>query len=99
MSVEELITARSYLDDLDQTKSCNEYKTLKTLIEDEIRYTVVAAKCEERCSKGYEYLFDSDIMDIMEECDRLHVDISRKYIYDLLKENAQSEETKEYDRC
>ena len=86
MTKEELIVARAYLNDIVENKNCNEYKTIKTLIDNALRKCIILDKCDERESRGYDTLNDSDVMDILEECERLDVEISREYINKLFDE-------------
>lgn len=39
---------------------------------------IVLAKCDERERMGYDNLTDSDIMDILAECERKNIDVTRK---------------------
>ncbi len=41
---------------------------------------IILAKCDERERLGYDHLNDSDIMDILEECERKGVPVTRKEI-------------------
>lgn len=41
---------------------------------------IILAKCDERERKGYDHLNDSDIMDIIEECERKGIPVTRKEI-------------------
>lgn len=45
---------------------------------------IVLTKCNEVESQGYDHLTDSDIMDILEECDRQGITVSRKELEDLM---------------
>lgn len=44
---------------------------------------VVLAKCDEREKAGFDHLNDSDIMDILEECDRKHIKYTRQDLEEL----------------
>ena len=44
---------------------------------------IILAKCNERESQGYDTLTDSDIMDILEECERKQIKITRKELEQL----------------
>ncbi|WP_156092990.1 hypothetical protein [Lachnospira multipara] len=44
---------------------------------------IVLAKCNERENQGYDSLRDSDIMDILEECERKQIKITRKELEQL----------------
>ena len=53
--------------------------------ETEVRVTkeledVILAKCDEREQKGYDHLSDSDVMDILEECEQKNIPVTRKDI-------------------
>lgn len=42
---------------------------------------IVLKKCEERESAGFEELHDSDIMDILDECERNNIKVTRKDLH------------------
>lgn len=63
----------------------------------EVRKAVFLAKCDERESKGYDHLNDSDIMDIIEECERLGIEITRKYIDEILEDNDDEDDDEDED--
>ena len=44
---------------------------------DELK-NVILAKCDERERLGYDHLGDSDIIDILEECERKNIPVTRK---------------------
>ena len=46
----------------------------------EIQRQIILNKCNEREQDGYDHLNDSDILDILEECERNGQPISRKEI-------------------
>lgn len=52
----------------------------------EIQKTIILNKCNERENLGYDNLTDSDIMDILEECERQNQPIPRKEIELLFSE-------------
>lgn len=45
---------------------------------DEKLKKIILAKCDEREREGYDHLTDSDIMDIIEECERKRIEVTRK---------------------
>jgi len=44
---------------------------------------IILAKCDERERMGFNHLNDSDIMDILEECERKNIHVTRKEIEQL----------------
>ncbi len=44
---------------------------------------IILAKCDERERMGFGHLNDSDIMDILEECERKNIPVTRKEIEQL----------------
>lgn len=44
---------------------------------------IILAKCNEREQAGYDHLNDSDIMDILEECERKNIPVTRKELEQL----------------
>ncbi len=44
---------------------------------------VILAKCDERERMGFDHLNDSDVMDILEECERKNIPVTRKEIEQL----------------
>ena len=44
---------------------------------------IILAKCDERERMGFDHLNDSDIMDILEECERKNILVTRKEIEQL----------------
>jgi len=44
---------------------------------------IILTKCDECERNGFDYLDDSDIMDILEECERRNIFITRKEIEQL----------------
>lgn len=46
----------------------------------DLQKQIILNKCNEREQSGYDHLNDSDIMDILEECERNGQPISRKEI-------------------
>jgi len=44
---------------------------------------IILAKCDERERKGFDHLNDSDIMAILEECERKNIPVTRKEIEQL----------------
>lgn len=44
---------------------------------------IILAKCDERERNGYNYLSDSDVMSILEECERKNIPVTRKEIEQL----------------
>lgn len=44
---------------------------------------IILAKCDEREQAGYDHLTDSDIMDILEECERKNILVTRKELEQL----------------
>jgi muramoyltetrapeptide carboxypeptidase LdcA involved in peptidoglycan recycling len=44
---------------------------------------IILAKCDECERNGFWYLNDSDIMDILEECERRNIPVTRKEIEQL----------------
>ncbi len=45
--------------------------------------SIILAKCDERERLGYDHLNDSDIMSILEECERKNIPVTRKEIEQL----------------
>lgn len=45
---------------------------------DEKLKKIILAKCDEREREGYDHLTDSDIMDIIEECERRGIEVTRE---------------------
>lgn len=45
---------------------------------DEKLKKIILAKCDEREREGYDRLTDSDIMDIIEECERRGIEVTRE---------------------
>ena len=45
---------------------------------DEKLKKIILAKCDEREREGYDSLTDSDIMDIIEECERRGIEVTRE---------------------
>lgn len=46
----------------------------------ELQKQILSNKCDEREQNGYDHLNDSDIIDILEECERYGQPLSRKEI-------------------
>lgn len=44
---------------------------------------IILAKCNEREHEGYDHLTDSDIMDIIEECERRGIEVTREKLKEL----------------
>ncbi len=44
---------------------------------------IIVAKCDERERMGFDHLNDSDIMSILEECERKNIPVTRKEIEQL----------------
>ena len=44
---------------------------------------IILAKCDECERNGFDYLSDSDVMDILEECERRNISVTRKEIEQL----------------
>ncbi len=44
---------------------------------------IILVKCDEREQMGFDHLNDSDIMDIIEECERKNIPVTRKEIEQL----------------
>ena len=44
---------------------------------------IILAKCDEREHLGYDHLNDSDIMDILEECNNKNISVTRKELEQL----------------
>lgn len=53
----------------------------------DLQKQIILNKCNEREQFGYDYLNDSDIMDILEECERCGQPISRKEINSIFDNN------------
>lgn len=51
-----------------------------------IQKSIILKKCDEREQMGFDHLNDSDIMDIIEECDRQGAHISRREIEAIFQE-------------
>ena len=47
---------------------------------------IVLKKCDERERAGYKHLTDSDIMTILEECERKNIHVTRKELEELGKD-------------
>lgn len=47
---------------------------------------IILATCEERDHLGYDHLTDSDIMDILEECHRRNIPVTRKELEQLAED-------------
>ena len=47
---------------------------------------IILAKCDERERMGFDHLTDSDIMSILEECERKGIPVTRKEIEQLGKD-------------
>lgn len=45
---------------------------------------IILKKCDEREKMGYETLVDSDIMDILEECEQKNIPVTRQMLEQLL---------------
>ena len=39
---------------------------------------IILKKCDEREKQGHDFLTDSDVMDVLEECHRRKIPVSRK---------------------
>lgn len=44
---------------------------------------IILKKCDEREKSGFDSLTDSDIMDILHECRRKHIPVTRKELEEL----------------
>lgn len=89
MTIEELIISRMYLEDMDKSShSCNEYLLLKDMIETNLKKEIILSACAKREKLGYETLSDSDIISILEECDRLSVSMTKEEVKSIFEENA-----------
>ena len=66
--------ARRFFSSYEETKTEDPF-----IIPSEAR-TIILAKCNEMEAMGYDYLSDSDIMDILEECRRKNIPASRKML-------------------
>lgn len=53
----------------------------------ELQKQIILNKCNEREQSEYDHLNDSDIMDILEECERCGQPISRKEINSIFEDN------------
>ena len=85
----ELLAAKNWFESLSVNKRHMQYKTIKSLIDDALRKTIIIDKCDERENQGYDHLNDSDIMDILEECQKLNIDISRAYIDKIFQDSVE----------
>lgn len=61
--------------------NCRKEEILKENVlreNDEKLKKIILAKCDEREREGYDHLTDSDIMDIIEECQRKRIEVTRE---------------------
>lgn len=52
----------------------------------DLQKKIILNKCNEREQNGYDHLNDSDIMDILEECERCDQSLSRKEIESIFED-------------
>lgn len=52
----------------------------------DLQKQIILNKCDERKRDGYDHLNDSDIMDILEECERCNQPLSRKEIESIFED-------------
>ena len=67
--------------------SCRKEEILKENVlreNDEKLKKIILAKCDEREREGYDHLTDSDIMDIIEECERRGIEVTRKKLEEFI---------------
>lgn len=67
--------------------NCRKEEILKENVlreNDEKLKKIILAKCDEREREGYDYLTDSDIMDIIEECERKRIEVTRKKLEEFI---------------
>lgn len=69
------------INDLNNTRGMNvitKCKITEIRENDEEIKKIILAKCDEQEREGYDHLTDSDIMDIIEECERRGIEITRE---------------------
>ena len=80
LALPELIEVENICNSVITLINCRKEEILRENVlreNDEKIKKIILAKCDEREREGYDYLTDSDIMDIIEECERKKLDVTR----------------------
>lgn len=81
LALPELTEVKNVCDSVNMLISCRKEEILRENVlreNDEKIKKIILAKCNEREREGYDSLTDSDIMDIIEECERRGIEVTRE---------------------
>lgn len=81
LALPELTEVKNVCDSVNTLISCRKEKILRENVlreNDEKIKKIILAKCDEREREGHDHLTDSDIMDIIEECERKRLEVTRE---------------------